>query len=295
MLETCTKQVHFLIFFLCSEDWISSWEWQSKMHMVFNICINNWNDGIESTYSRDKSLLRKRKQSRLEDWVNKKSMSFSKSKSKALHMGWNKPKQCPRLGSCLLRCGFGSAGEQKAEHKSAAVSQQGWGQTLPWAGRVKVCSEDQRCHDFTLPHPEFWVSVELPQFERHWQPAEGGPWRATKPQSWLENWRHEERLMERVCSAKRKEGLEALIKLVIKGSDALFTRINSDRTRGNRHLQEEIHTGIRKKFLIMRRSQHCYTLHRKVGESLQFRLHPIENLYLVPIPTPVKTPNGFKK
>lgn len=56
------------------------------------------------------------------------------------------------------------------------------------------------------------------------------------------------------CSAKRNEGLEALIKLAIfqrlygECRDALFTRINGDRTRGNRHkfLQEEIHTGIRK-------------------------------------------------
>lgn len=205
-------------------------------------------------YSRDKSLLRKREQSKLEDWANMKCMSFSKNKCKALHVGWNKPQQRPRLGSHSLRCAFGSAGGQKAEHKSAAVSQQQRGQPLSWAVSVKARSPHQgmpwlhSATPRTLGSPgssptlrdtgkleramEGHQAKEVVGKLEAWGQAEGMGFAQPKE---MEVWR----IWSNLWYLKASYG---------EGRDALFTRINGDGTRGNRHkyLQEEIHTGIRK-------------------------------------------------
>lgn len=165
-------------------------------------------------YSRDKSLLRKREQSKLEDWANTKCMSFSKNKCKALHVGWNKPRQWPRLGSHSLRCAFGSAGGQKAELKSAAVSQQQWEQPLSWAVSVKARSPHQGMPWLHSATPRTPGSPGSSPTLRHWQTGEGHGGPPSQRAGWKiggmgTGWRNG------VCSAKRNGGLEDLIKLVI--------------------------------------------------------------------------------
>lgn len=165
-------------------------------------------------YSRDKSLLRKREQSKLEDWANTKCMSFSKNKCKALHVGWNKPQQRPRLGShslrCLWKCWWAESWTQVSSCLTATT------RATPVLGCIgKGAFTTSRDVMTSLCHTQnTGFSWEFPHFERHWQTGEGHGGPPSQRGGWKiggmgTGWRNG------VCSAKRNGGLEDLIKLVI--------------------------------------------------------------------------------
>ena len=78
--------------------------------VLFNIFINNMNEGMKSTTSADDTKLGgvadKQDLDRLESWAERNLMKFHKSKCRALHLGRNNCMHLYRLGADLLERSF---------------------------------------------------------------------------------------------------------------------------------------------------------------------------------------------
>ncbi|KGL78538.1 hypothetical protein N309_15578, partial [Tinamus guttatus] len=224
---------------------------------------------------------------RLDNWVVKNLMQFSKAKCKVLHLGRNNPRHQDRLGTVLLKSSSAEKDLGVMVDDKLTMRQQ-WALVAKKANGILGCikknvSSSSREVILPLysarvrPHLEYCVQFWAPQCKRNGELLERVQRRATRMIRGLEHLPYEERLRELGLFSLEKRRLRGHLISVfkyLKGDSkedgaGLFSVVATDRTRGNGHKlkHQNFHRNLRKNLLTVRVTEPWNRLPREVVES----------------------------